>query len=229
MSKRIIVAIDGPAGAGKSTIARRLAEKLGFIYIDTGAMYRAVGLWALRTNTDLADMHRLEQLALNAEIRLEANGTRIRLNGEDVSEAIRTPEISDAASKVSAVSAVRRALVEKQRGMAAEASVVMEGRDIGTVVFPTADVKIFLDADPGVRTGRRVLERTEKGEPVQSGVVASEISERDQRDRSRQDSPLVQAPDAIYLDSSGLTIEEVEERILKLVRNRTSNGKELKR
>ncbi len=229
MTKRIIVAIDGPAGAGKSSIAKRLAEKLGFTYIDTGAMYRAIGLWAIRTNTDLSDMHRLEQLALAANIRLEANGTRVHLNGEDISDEIRSPQISDAASKVSAVSAVRRALVEKQREMAAESSVVMEGRDIGTIVFPDAEVKIFLDADPNIRTRRRVLERCEKGEPVKAKQVASEIAERDQRDRGRADSPLVQAPDAIYLDSTGLSLDEVEEQILKIIRDRTSNGKELKR
>jgi cytidylate kinase len=229
MNKRIVVAIDGPAGSGKSTIAKRIAKRLGFIYIDTGAMYRAIGLWALRTNTDLSDMHRLEQLAVASDIRLEANGTRILLNGEDITDAIRTTEISDSASKVSAVPAVRRALVEKQRAMAAECSVVMEGRDIGTVVFPNAQVKIFLDADSSVRTQRRVTEREAKGAAVLPGEIASEIQERDNRDRNRADSPLVQAPDSVFIDTSGLSIDEVEEAVLKIIRSRTSNGKELER
>ena len=151
MAKRIVVAIDGPAGSGKSTIARRLAAKLGFLYIDSGAMYRAVGLWALRANIDPEDAHRLGQLAREARIELEPGGARVLLNGEDVSEAIRTPEVSQAASKVSAVPGVRRAMVEEQRRMAAQSSVVMEGRDIGTVVFPHAEIKIFLDADSAVR------------------------------------------------------------------------------
>src|SRR6266571_4548758 len=141
-----VIAIDGPAGAGKSTIARRLAERLGFTYIDTGAMYRAVALWALRQRVDWDDMHRMEQLAIAAEIELAPG--RIRLNGEDVMEAIRTPEVSSGASRVAVIPGVRRAMVAKQRAIGERASVVMEGRDIGTVVFPRADVKIFLDADP---------------------------------------------------------------------------------
>jgi cytidylate kinase len=227
MGKRIVVAIDGPAGAGKSTVARRLADRLGFLYIDSGAMYRAVGLWALRVGVELSDPHRLEQLARQSNIELEPSASRVLLNGEDVTEAIRTPEVSEAASRVSTVGGVRRAMVEQQRRMAARTSVVMEGRDIGTVVFPDADIKIFLDADPEVRAGRRLRESAEKGESIDPGEMVRQIQERDQRDRSRTEAPLVQAPDAVYLDSTGLTIEEVEERILKLVRERTSNGKEI--
>src|SRR5580693_10438026 len=145
----VVVAIDGPAGAGKSTIARRLATRLGFTYIDSGAMYRAVALWAMRQNADTADMHRMEQLARAAEIELPPEGSRVLLNGEDVTAAIRTIEIGKHASVVAAIPGVRRALVEKQRGLGARTSVIMEGRDIGTVVFPQADVKIFLDANPG--------------------------------------------------------------------------------
>jgi cytidylate kinase len=148
LSKRITVAIDGPAGAGKSTIARRIAQKLGYLYIDTGAMYRAVALWALRTKVALSDMHRLEQLANEAAIEFVPGNDRVLLNNEDVSEAIRAPEVSKAASEVSLVPAVRRALVLKQRELGANESVVMEGRDIGSVVFQDTTDKIFLDAYP---------------------------------------------------------------------------------
>jgi cytidylate kinase len=220
----VIVAIDGPAGAGKSTIARRLAERLSFTYIDTGAMYRAVGLWALRQGLDVTDMHRMEQLARAAAIEL-LPGSRVVLNGEDVSAAIRTQEVSDAASKVSVIPAVRRELVEKQRALAETTSVVMEGRDIGTVVFPHAEVKIFLDADPEERARRRYQETPKDGTVEQ---VAREMRERDQRDRSRAEAPLTQAPDAVYVDSTRLTLDEVEEAILKVIRARVSNGKEFR-
>ena len=229
MAKRIIVAIDGPAGAGKSTLARRIADKLGFIYVDTGAMYRSVALWALRNGTALSDMHRLEQLALEAHVEFAAGARTVLLNGEDVSEAIRAPEVSDAASKVSAIAAVRRALVAKQREMAEGASVVMEGRDIGTVVFPDATVKFFLDAHTRVRAERRLGELAAAGETVSEEAVTTGLRERDERDRTRKESPLMQAPDAVYLDTSALGIDEVEAAMLKTIRERTSNGKELAR
>jgi cytidylate kinase len=216
-----VIAIDGPAGAGKSTIARRLADKLGYLYIDSGAMYRAVALWAIRENIDPDDAHRVEQLARAADIELLPRRT-VRLNSEDVSDAIRVPEVSAAASRVAAIGAVRAALVAKQKRMADQANVVMEGRDIGTVVFPDARVKIFLDANPLERVRRRAGELPS----VAEAQLAEEISQRDQRDRQRAESPLVQAPDAVYLDSTGLTPEQVEEEILKLVRERISNGKE---
>ncbi len=215
-----VIAIDGPAGSGKSTIARRLALRLGFTYIDTGAMYRAVALWAQRQNVDPADMHRMEQLALAAAIEFESGGPRVLLNGLDVTAEIREPEISEAASLAAAIPAVRRALVEKQRAMAAASSVVMEGRDIGSVVFPDASVKIYLDADPAERVRRRLAEAG--GAPES---VAGQLKERDDRDRTRAESPLVQAPDAIYIDSTGLSPEEVEEAILKVIRAKLSNGK----
>jgi cytidylate kinase len=217
--KRWIVAIDGPAGAGKSTIARAIAQRLGFTYIDTGAMYRAVALWALRVGVDLDDLHRLEQLAKEARVEFAAAET-VLLNGEDVTAAIREARVSEAASKVSLAPGVRRAMREEQRRIGAAQSVVMEGRDIGTVVFPDAQVKVYLDAAPEVRAERRAAET---GGAVEE--TAQEISARDHRDRTRAEAPLTQAPDAEYLDTTRLSPSEVEEAILKLVRARTSNGK----
>ena len=222
--KRVVVAIDGPAGAGKSSIAKRLAARLGFTYIDSGAMYRAVALWALRQKVDPGDMHRMEQLAMAAEIELSPG--RIRLNGEDVTEAIRAPEVSNGASRVAVIPGVRRALVAKQRAMGERASVVMEGRDIGTVVFPAADVKVFLDADPQERVRRRLAEVRAAGEEISESALAAQMKERDQRDSTRADAPLAQAPDAAYLDSTRLTLDEVEEAILRIVRTRITNGKD---
>lgn len=216
-AKRVVVAIDGPAGAGKSTIARRLAAKLGFVYIDTGAMYRAVALWALRENVDLSDAGRLEQLAQAARIEFAPGAAGVLLNGADVTEAIRSPEVSQAASKVSAVPGVRRALVEKQREIGARHSVVMEGRDIGSVVFPDAEVKVFLDADPAERALRRARELEQKGESVRAEEVAEEIRERDERDRTRAAAPLLQAPGAVYVDTTRLTLDEVQAVILSLI------------
>ena len=216
-----IIAIDGPAGAGKSSIARRVATRLGFTYIDTGAMYRALALWALRQNLDPSDPHRMEPLARAADIALDPANACVYLNAEDVTEDIRTPAVSDAASRVAAIPAVRRAMVEKQRRIAASQNVVMEGRDIGTVVFPQANVKIFLDANPDTRVERRQLQTG--GEKPQ---IADEIADRDRRDSTRPDSPLAQAPDAVYVDSTQLTLEQTEEAVLRLVRERISNGKD---
>ena len=215
------MAIDGPAGAGKSTLARRIAAKLGYLYIDTGAMYRAVALWALRRGVAVSDMHRLEQLANEARIEFLSGDGQVFLNGEDVSAEIRSPEVSEAASEVSRIPAVRRAMVAKQREIGERASVVMEGRDIGSVVFPDATVKIFLDAAPEVRAERRAAESALPAE-----VVAEQIRERDRRDQTRPHSPLVQAPDAVYVDTTGLNVEQVEAALLKIIRDRTSNGKE---
>jgi len=225
-SRRVVIAIDGPAGAGKSTMARRLAARLGFTYIDSGAMYRAVALWAMRQNADTADMHRMEQLARAADIELRPAGQLVLLNGEDVTAAIRSAEVGKQASVVAAIPGVRRALVEKQRALGARTSVVMEGRDIGTVVFPDADVKVFLDADPGERVNRRLRDFRDRGEAAPPESIAAQIMERDQRDRTRAEAPLTQAPDAVYIDSTGLSPDQVEEEILKLVRARITNGKD---
>jgi cytidylate kinase len=220
-AKSLIIAIDGPGGSGKSTVARSVARRLGFTYIDSGAMYRAVALWALRLGMDMDDLHRLEQLA--REARIELPGDQVLLNGEDVTAEIRDPKVSEAASRVAAQPGVRRALRDEQRRIGAAGPAVMEGRDIGTVVFPEAKVKIFLDAQPEARAQRRA---SELGAAVED--VARDLDARDQRDRNRVEAPLTQAPDAEYLDTTHLTLAEVEEAVLKLVRERTSNGKDHK-
>ncbi len=189
-------------------------------------MYRAIALWASRTGTPTSDMRSIEELAKNAEIAFADSGTRIFLNGEDVTAAIRQPEISQAASEVAAIPGVRRALVALQRDMAEHDSLVMEGRDIGSVVFPDAHVKVFLDAQPAERARRRAEELAARGHAVALLELEESIRERDERDRLRDTSPLIQAPDATFLDSTGHTLEEVEEAILHLIRQKTANGKD---
>lgn len=210
------IAIDGPAGAGKSTVAKRVAEKLGWLYVDTGAMYRAVALLALRQGVSFDDGAALTALAQTARIELlpAAQGCRVLLDGEDVSEAIRMPEVGSAASPVSAVSGVRRALVAQQQAMAAAKPVVMDGRDIGTVVLPDAPCKVFLTASPQVRARRRALELQAKGIKADVDEIAADIAARDQRDSSRAHSPLRQADDARLLDSSACSIDEVVAQII---------------
>ena len=213
-SRQVVIAIDGPAGAGKSTIARRLAARLGFTYIDSGAMYRAVALWAIRQNADTADMHRMEQLARAADIELHPAGQSVLLNSEDVTAAIRTAEVGKQASVVAAIPGVRRALVEKQRALGARTSVVMEGRDIGTVVFPDADLKVFLVADPWERARRRLVERSAR-RPSEADI-AEETDRLVQRD-ARDATQTVQAKDAILIDTTTLTQDEQVSRIVALV------------
>ena len=186
-------------------------------------------LWALQAGVGENDHHKLEQLAIQAEVRFEPGGSTVLLNGEDVTAEIRTPEVSAMASSVSAVPGVRRVLVEKQRELGSATSVVMEGRDIGTVVFPEAQVKVFLDAPARIRAERRVAELLEQGSDTDTHRTEKEIAERDGRDRSRTEAPLVQAADAIYMDSSDMNADEVVEAILKVVRSKTANGKEYAR
>ena len=218
------IAIDGPAGAGKSTIAKRVAEELGFLYVDTGALYRAVGLFVLRNGKNPKDSKTVTALLDKAQVDLRhLDGTQhVFLNGEDVSDAIRTPEASMAASDVSAICSVRQFLFETQRSIAATRDVVMDGRDIGTVVLPDADVKIFLTASALVRADRRYRELLEKGQKVLYPKVLEEVLERDQQDSQREIAPLRQAPDATKLDSTGMNADEVTERVIKLVRDKKS-------
>jgi cytidylate kinase len=214
------IAIDGPAGAGKSTVAKLVAKKLGFIYIDTGAMYRAVTLQALRDGVDLHDPVVLGRLAEITPLSLqngEDDRMRIFLNGEDVSEEIRSPEVSRNVSFVAMVPAVRRKMVELQKAMAARGGVVMEGRDIGTVVLPDAPVKIFLTASTPVRAKRRREELAAKGSIISQGQMEEEIIRRDGIDSTRETDPLIQAPDAEIIDSTFFSVEQVVDMIIARV------------
>jgi cytidylate kinase len=217
-AKRIIIAIDGPAGAGKSTTARRVAEHLGYVYIDTGAMYRAVSLSALRASCPMTDTD-LGQLAGACEIHLEPTDgvQRVLLNGEDVTLAIRQADVTAIVSQISAFPSVRKALVKRQRQIGEAGGVVMDGRDIGSVVFPHAEVKVFLVAGVDERVRRRLLEAQARGEQITESEVRQQIVSRDEIDSSRQESPLIKAPGAVEIDTTSCTIDEQVQRILDLV------------
>ena len=211
-TRNFVVAIDGPAGAGKSTIARHLARHYGLLNLETGAMYRAFALKALRLEVPLDDPAALQLLATETEIELESgeDENRVLLDGEDVTGQIRNHTVTDAASRVSIYPAVRASMVKRQQEMATKGGVVMEGRDIGTVVFPDAEVKIFLDAAPEVRGMRRYDQIGQKGKPAAPAEeVIRDLRARDERDRNRADSPLRPAPDAFLIDSTNLTLDEV--------------------
>ena len=217
------IAIDGPAGAGKSTIARAVAKELGYVYIDTGAMYRAVGLYVLKKKIELSDEKKIVEALPLLDISLSYDDEGVQhvlLNGEDVSSAIRTERVSEAASVVSQYKAVREKLVALQQALAKRTSVVMDGRDIASKVLPDADTKIYLTASVEERARRRARELQEKGEPCNIKAVEKEIEERDYRDMHRAQSPLVRVEDAVLVDSSDLTIDETIDRILDIAMKR---------
>ena len=212
-----VIAIDGPAGAGKSTVAKIVAEKLGYTYIDTGAMYRGVAWKTLRDDKDAPDEAILRAVqGIDVRLACTESGTRVTVDGTDVTAEIRTPEVTHIVSRVAALGPVREKMVELQRAMAADGAVVMDGRDIGTNVLPNADVKIFLTASVEERARRRYDEMVAKGYAVNFDALKDEIASRDKQDSERAISPLRQAEDAVLLDSTAFTIDEVVARILEL-------------
>ena len=218
------IAIDGPAGAGKSTVAQKVAKELSFVYVDTGAMYRAMALYLLRKGVNREEPDEIGEACQNAEMSIEyQNGEQIvLLDGENVNAHLRTEEVSAMASVSSAVPRVREKLLDLQRKLARTMSVVMDGRDIGTTILPDADVKIYLTASSLTRARRRYLEYQEKGEACDLAEIQKTIEERDQRDMTREISPLCQAEDAVLVDSSELTIDETVEKILSVYHSKVS-------
>jgi len=222
-ARRLIIAIDGPAGAGKSTIAARLARKLGYVNLESGAMYRALALKAIDRDISLDDESELVNMAQGMRIKLEPTitGNRTLLDGHDVSMRIRDRDVTEAASRISVHPKVREWMVAEQRAMGEGGGIVMEGRDIGTNVFPDADLKIFLDADPVVREQRRMQQQRIQGQV--SANVAAELRERDHRDRTRAASPLAAAPDAVVIDSTAMSEDEVLAQVEGLAKKKVSN------
>jgi cytidylate kinase len=224
VARQLVIAIDGPAGSGKSTIAARLAKKLGYINLESGAMYRALALKALEQQASLEDPEALRRVAEDTVIQLEPQpeGNRVLLDGRDVSQRIREADVTEAASRVSMHPPVRQIMVARQREMGAQGGLVMEGRDIGTAVFPNADVKVFLDADARIRAERRVAQNgTHTAE--ENRRIVEDLVARDQRDRTRAVSPLVAAADAIILDTTNLSIDEVVARVEELTQQKLSS------
>jgi CMP/dCMP kinase len=223
--RKLIIAVDGPAGAGKSTIASRLARKLGYVNLESGAMYRALALRAIEWDASFDDEAALLKMAQDSRIKLEPTigGNRVLLNGKDISARIRERDVTEAASRVSVHPKVREWMVARQREMGIGGGVVMEGRDIGTEVFPDADLKIFLDADPVIREQRRLDQQRVKGPSAET--MAAELRERDRRDRTRAASPLVAAEDAVVLDSTNMSEDAVLHRIEELVAQRLVAGR----
>lgn len=213
------IAIDGPSGAGKSTLAKAIAARLGIVYVDTGALYRTVGYYVRSQSCDPKNADAVTALLPSIDIRVKyENGVqKVYLNGEDLGDRIRTPEISLCASAVSAIPAVRAFLLETQKSIARENSVIMDGRDIGTVILPNADVKIFLTASAEARARRRYKELTEKGQNVRYEEVLREMRERDENDQNRTVAPAIPAPDALHFDNSDMTIEEGVEAIVRII------------
>ena len=214
------IAIDGPAGAGKSTVAKAVAERLGYIYVDTGAMYRAMALYLLRRHIDAADAEGISEASRHADITISYvdGAQQVLLNGENVTGLLRTEEVGNMASASSVNPDVRKKLVELQQALAARENVVMDGRDIGTCVLPQADVKVYLTASAACRAKRRYDELQAKGESCDLAAIEEDIRERDERDMTRAISPLRQAEDAVLVDSSDMTVEEVIEKIASLAR-----------
>ena len=223
--RKLVIAIDGPVGSGKSTAARRVAELLGYVYVDTGAMYRALALKALRRGVPLDATEKLVALAKKTHIDLRAaNGAqKVFLDGADVTAAIRSAEVSQGSSKVAVIPGVRRVLVAEQRRAGKQGGVVMEGRDIGSVVFPDAGLKIYLTASAEVRAERRWREHQQKGDAIDLARTVEEVRERDRRDLERETSPLVRAPDAVLVDSSAMDAEEVARLVVMLANAKQSS------
>ncbi len=225
MARKLIIAIDGPVGSGKSSAARRVAELLGYTYLDSGAMYRALALKALRRGIAFDVAAQLEALAAETRIDLLAgeNGQRVILDGSDVTAEIRSPEVSQSSSKIAVLPGVRKHLVAEQRRAGAAGGVVMEGRDIGTAVFPDAGLKIFLDASVEVRAGRRLAEHTTRGERISLEQMMEEVRQRDARDIDREASPLVRAADAVLVDNTAMDVEETARLIVMLAREKAES------